>query len=81
MQVYNTVITNSTKYIIIDASNYTNAFNTKNNTYTWILNRSNCNDSQIILTLNKKNETEKLFFIIVFVQSLWTGTVRLAVFL
>lgn len=39
--------------------NYTNTSNIKNNTYTWTLDRSNCKDSQIILTLDKiieKNE-------------------------
>ena len=41
--------------------NYTNAHNQKNNTYTWILNRNNCNDSQLVLTLdiiNKNNQNE-----------------------
>lgn len=33
--------------------NYTNTNNVSNNTYTWIINRNNCNDSQIVLTLNK----------------------------
>lgn len=33
--------------------NYTNTKNINNNTYTWIIDRNNCNDSQIILTLNK----------------------------
>ena len=33
--------------------NYTNTKNIKNNTYTWILNRSNCNNSEIILTIDK----------------------------
>ena len=32
---------------------YTNSQNKKNNTYTWNLNRNNCNDSEIILTLDK----------------------------
>lgn len=35
--------------------NYTNTSNIRNNTYTWTLDRSNCNDSQIILTLDKNN--------------------------
>lgn len=34
--------------------NYTNTTNIKNNTYTWTINRDNCNDSQILLTLNTK---------------------------
>lgn len=34
--------------------NYTNTSNIKNNTYSWNINRNNCDDSQIILTLNKK---------------------------
>ena len=33
--------------------NYTNAYNKKNNTYTWIINRNNCKNNQIIITLNK----------------------------
>ena len=33
--------------------NYTNTKNKNKNTYTWILNRDNCNDSEIILTLDK----------------------------
>lgn len=32
--------------------NYTNTSKIRNNTYTWNLNRSNCNDSQIVLTLD-----------------------------
>jgi len=35
--------------------NYTNSTNINNNTYTWILDKNNCNDSQVILTLNKKD--------------------------
>lgn len=34
--------------------NYTNASNINNNTYTWTLDRSNCEDSQIVLTLDKE---------------------------
>jgi len=45
--------------ITIDSSvyklNYTNTSNINNNTYTWILDRNNCNDSQIILTLDRIN--------------------------
>lgn len=33
--------------------NYTNTKNINNNTYTWIINRNNCKNNQIILTLNK----------------------------
>lgn len=33
--------------------NYTNSSDIRNNTYSWILNKSNCNDSQIILTLDQ----------------------------
>lgn len=33
--------------------NYTNTSNINNNTYTWTLNKNNCDDSEIILTLNK----------------------------
>lgn len=36
--------------------NYTNTKNIKDNTYIWNLNRNNCKDSQIILTLNKITE-------------------------
>lgn len=32
--------------------NYTNAQSQKNNTYVWTLDRNNCNDSEIILTLD-----------------------------
>jgi len=32
--------------------NYTNTSDVIGNTYTWTLNRSNCNDSQILLTLD-----------------------------
>ena len=39
--------------------NYTNTSNINNNTYTWILNRSNCNDSQIILTLDINNQYDR----------------------
>lgn len=35
---------------------YTNTSNIKNNTYKWILDRNNCNDGQIILTLDKIND-------------------------
>lgn len=41
--------------------NYTNAQEKKNNTYTWNINRNNCDDSQIILTLdiiNKESENK-----------------------
>jgi hypothetical protein len=34
--------------------NYTNTSNIKDNTYTWILNKDNCSDGEIILTINKK---------------------------
>lgn len=34
--------------------NYTNANTNNNNTYTWVINRKNCKNSQIILTLNEK---------------------------
>ena len=37
--------------------NYTNTSNISNNTYTWILDRDNCNNSQIILTLDKINNS------------------------
>ena len=40
--------------------NYTNSNNIENNTYTWILNKNNCDDSQIILTLNKKEDNEEI---------------------
>jgi len=33
--------------------NYNNADSVNNNTYSWIINRNNCKNSQIILTLNK----------------------------
>lgn len=33
--------------------NYNNATSVRNNTYTWVINRNNCNDNQLILTLNK----------------------------
>lgn len=43
--------------IIIDSEtyklNYTNSSNINNNKYTWTLNKSNCDDSQIILTLDR----------------------------
>ena len=35
--------------------NYTNTSNIRNNTYTWILDRTNCDNSQIILTLDSIN--------------------------
>lgn len=35
--------------------NYTNAQKQKDNTYTWTLNRNNCQDSKIILTLDDVN--------------------------
>lgn len=38
--------------------NYTNTTNIKNNTYTWILNRDNCNDSEIILTLDNISNSD-----------------------
>ena len=38
--------------------NYTNTSNIKNNTYTWILDKSNCDESQIIITLNKANKQD-----------------------
>ena len=34
--------------------NYTNTSEINNNTYTWYLDRSDCTNSQIILTLNRK---------------------------
>ena len=40
--------------------NYTNSLNIRNNTYTWLLNRENCNDSQIILTLDSIFDTEDI---------------------
>lgn len=39
--------------------NYTNTENISNNTYTWYLDRNNCNDSEIILTLNKIDKIEE----------------------
>lgn len=33
--------------------NYTNSKEIKDNTYSWNINRNNCNNSEIILTLNK----------------------------
>ena len=39
---------------------YTNAENKKNNTYTWILNKNNCNNSEIILTLDVLNYNEEI---------------------
>lgn len=39
--------------------NYTNTSDIKNNTYTWTLDHSNCDDSQIILTLDKKIQEEE----------------------
>lgn len=38
--------------------NYTNTTNINNNTYTWNLNRSNCSDGEIVLTLDKKTTSE-----------------------
>ena len=38
--------------------NYTNTTNIKNNTYTWNLDKTNCNDSQIILTLDKIDKSD-----------------------
>lgn len=35
--------------------NTSNAQSTTNNTYTWVLNQSNCNDSKILLTLDRIN--------------------------
>lgn len=35
--------------------NYTNTSNINNNTYTWVLDRSNCENSKIVLTLDTKN--------------------------
>lgn len=35
--------------------NYTNTSNVNNNTYTWYLDRNNCKDSEIVLTLNTKS--------------------------
>lgn len=58
--------------------NYTNTNNIKNNTYTWTLDRTNCNDSQIILTLediqydeylkkdDKDKETKKDYSLYIF---------------
>lgn len=39
--------------------NYTNTSNIKNNTYTWILDRNSCQNSQIILTLDKIIQTQE----------------------
>ena len=39
--------------------NYTNATDINDNTYSWTLNRSNCQNSQIILTLDLKNEIQE----------------------
>ena len=48
--------------IIVDPKiyklNYTNTSNIINNTYTWVLDRKNCDNSQIILTLNKEDKKE-----------------------
>lgn len=48
--------------ITIDPSiyklNYTNSSKTNNNTYTWSFDRSDCDDSEIILTLNKISKTQ-----------------------
>ena len=38
--------------------NYTNTSNVNGNTYSWNLDRSNCNDSQIILTLDKIHKSD-----------------------
>jgi len=38
--------------------NSTNTSNIKNNTYTWIFDRSDCNNSKILLTLDKINNDE-----------------------
>lgn len=39
--------------------NYTNTSNINNNTYTWTLNKSNCNNSQILLTLDILDNNNK----------------------
>lgn len=36
--------------------NHTNTNNKNNNTYTWIIDKENCSNDEIILTLNIKNE-------------------------
>ena len=38
--------------------NYTNSTNINNNTYTWYLDKNNCNDGEIILTLDKINKMD-----------------------
>lgn len=38
--------------------NYTNTSNISNNTYTWLLDRNNCKDSEIILTLDTINKND-----------------------
>lgn len=39
---------------------YTNAEKQKNNTYTWVLDKNNCNNSEIILTLDILNYNEEM---------------------
>ena len=39
--------------------NYINTLNINNNTYTWYLDRNNCNSSEIILTLDKIKNLEE----------------------
>lgn len=38
--------------------NYTNTTNINNNTYTWNFNRNDCENSQIVLTLDKINDVK-----------------------
>lgn len=40
--------------------NYTNSLDINNNTYTWVLDRSNCKDSKILLTLEKINSINNI---------------------
>ena len=40
--------------------NYTNTKNIRNNTYTWILNRNNCSDGEIVLTLNEIKQNNSI---------------------
>lgn len=40
--------------------NYTNTKNINNNTYTWVISKNNCNNSQIILTLNEIKSSDDI---------------------
>ena len=40
--------------------NYTNTVNVNNNTYTWYLDRNNCKDSEIVLTLHTKSNVNNV---------------------